>query len=311
MSVGTGRVLLEGVGANREQWLALRSGRISSTVITSITGVNPHKSAYQLWAEWTGKIRDEFEGNEYTELGNILEPYVGALYARRTGREVKPVDTLYAHKDLEWAVATPDFAVGTDEILEVKTGTVRQLQNWADDETPDHYLVQLVWQMGVCGVKTGHLAALLGADPSNFVTRTFNLDFELFNTLLEAAHDFLDCVRKDEPPMPSERDSKLIVQLVKRNSSTKLFTADQTEKLGGVFDELVELRDRKAAVDDEVRQLEAQIKCRENALRVALGDSGDGAFADGRRFRVKRISVPEKVSRAYEYERLYILNGGR
>lgn len=311
MSVGTGRVLLEGVGANREQWLALRSGRISSTVITSITGVNPHKSAYQLWAEWTGKIRDEFEGNEYTELGNILEPYVGALYARRTGREVKPVDTLYAHKDLEWAVATPDFAVGTDEILEVKTGTVRQLQKWADEETPDHYLIQLVWQMGVCGVKTGHLAALLGADPSNFVTRTFELDYELFNALLEAAHDFLDCVRRDEPPMPSERDSKLIVQLAQRNSSTKLFTADQTDKLGGVFDELVELRDRKAAVDDEVRQLESQIKCRENALRVALGDSGDGAFADGRRFRVKRISVPEKVTRAYEYERLYILNGAR
>jgi putative phage-type endonuclease len=311
MSVGTGRVLLEGIGTNKEQWLALRAGKVSSTTITSIVGVNPHKSAYQLWAEWTGKVRDDFSGNEYTELGTLLEPYVGSLYARRTGRDVRASDTLYSHKDLDWAVATPDFVVGGEELLEAKTGTIRQLPKWADEETPDHYLVQLVWQMGVCGVKSGHIAALLGADPTNFVTRSFELDYELFNALLEAGHDFLDCVRRDDPPMPNEKDGKLILELVKRNASTKLFTAEQTEKLGGLFDELVELRERKATLDDESRQLDGQIKCRENALRVALGDSGDGAFADGRRYRVKRISVPERIAAAYEYERLYILNGGR
>jgi putative phage-type endonuclease len=310
MTVGTGRLILDGVSSNRNQWLALRSGKVSSTTITSIVGVNPYKSAYQLWAEWTGKVRDEFAGNEYTELGSLLEPYVGSLYARRTGREVTASDALFAHKDLDWAVATPDFVVGGDELLEAKTGTVRQLSKWADDETPDHYVVQLMWQLGVCGVQNGHLAALLGADPANFVTRTFELDYELFNALLTAADEFLQCVKTDEPPMPNEKDGKLILELVQRNASTRLFTAEQTERLGAIFDELVELRVRKSGLDDEARQLDAQIKRRENALRVALGDSGEGAFADGRRFKVKRVSVPERLASAYEYERLYIINGG-
>lgn len=310
MNLGSGKIVLESVSSHREQWLALRERKITSTSITSIVGVNPFKSAYQLWAEWTGKVTDDFHGNELTELGTVLEPYVGSLFARRTGRQVESLDTLFAHKDLDWALATPDFAVDASELLEVKTGTVRQLPRWADDETPEHYLIQLMWQMGVCGVGVGHLAALLGADPQNFVTRRFELDHELFGALLEAADDFLQRVQKDDPPMPSEKDSKLILQLVKRNASTKLFTSEQTERLGGLFDELVELRDRKAAIDDEVRQLDAQIKTRENALRVALGESGDGAFPDGRRFKVKRISMPQKTVPAYEYERLYILQGG-
>lgn len=310
-AIGTGKILLENVRENREQWQALRAGKVSSTTITSIVGVNPYKSAYRLWAEWTGKVRDEFTGNEFTELGSLLEPYVGSLYARRTGRAVEDCNSLVAHKDLEWAVASPDFLVDGAELLEAKTGTLRQLDKWGDDETPESYLVQLMWQLGVCGVGSGHLAALLGGDPSNFLVRSFDLDFELFNVLLEAADDFLQRVKNDDPPMPSEKDSRLILDLVKRNSSTKLFTAEQTERLGDVFDELVELRNRKTEVDAEARRLEIQVKMRENALRVALGDSGDGAFADGRRFRVKRISVPEKSMPAYEYERLYILGGGR
>lgn len=310
MTIGTGKVLLEGIEEHRDQWLALRQGKVSSTTITTIVGVNPFKSAYRLWAEWTGKVPDDFKGNDYTDLGLILEPYVGELFGKRSGRSVRSFDALVAHKDLEWAVATPDFVVDDAELLEVKTGSVRQLSRWQEEQTPDHYLVQLVWQLGVCGVNNGHLAALLGADPENFFVRSFELDLELFSALLEAADNFLQCVKRDEPPTPSEKDSQLICRLTHRNATTKLFTAEQAEGLSDVFNELRELREEKAELDDKTRQLDIQIKRRENSLKVALGDSGDGAFADGRRYRVKRVCVPERMVAAYEFERLYILNGG-
>lgn len=306
----TGRVLLEEVSRNRDQWLALRERRITGTTITAIAGLNPYKSAYHLWAEWTGKTSDEFRGNDYTDLGTVLEPYVGSLYAKRTGRKVRSLGSLYQHGVIDWALATPDFIVDESELLEAKTATIRQLHKWDDEGTPEHIAIQLQWQLGVLGLERGHIGALIGGDPENFMVRTFDLDHELFSALLELGFDFLEKVQKDEPPEPGERDSKLITQLVKRNNSARLFTSETAEKIGPYFDDLVGLRDRKSELDAEVRKLEAQIKTYENTLKLAAGESSEAAFADGRRYRIKRIECGEKVVPGYSYERLYILDKG-
>lgn len=307
-----GKLILENVSAHREQWLALRDGKITGTAITAIAGVNPYKSALQLWAEWTGKVKNEFTGNDYTDLGTTLEPYVGSLFAKRTGRNVRHADALYQHSDLEWAMATPDFFVGdASELLEVKTGTVRQLEHWQEDNTPDHHLVQLQWQMGVLGVGVGHIAALLGGDPQNFFLRHYEADAELFGALLEIGFEFLEHVKNDTPPAAGKDDAKLIASLVKRNASTKLFTAESADMISPYFEELIELREKKADLDAEVRKIEAQIKLNENTLKLAAAESSEAAFADGRRYRIKRIEIPEKTVPAYSYERLYIIDRGR
>lgn len=306
-----GRIVLENVSSHREQWLAMRHGKVTGTAITAIAGVNPYKSALQLWAEWTGKVKDEFSGNEYTDLGTALEPYVGSLYAKRTGRQVRHADALYRHSDLEWAMATPDFFVDDGELLEVKTGTVRQLEHWIDDNTPDHHAVQLQWQLGVLGIEKGHIGALLGGDPSNFMIRSFDLNYEIFNQLLELGFDFLEKVRTDTPVDPGPGDAKLIADLVKRNNSAKLFTSETADALSPYFDELIELREKKTGLDAEVRRLDALIKLNENTLKLAAGESSEAAFADGRRYRIKRIECGEKVVPGYSYERLYIIDKGR
>lgn len=306
-----GKLILENVSSHRDQWLAMRQGRITGTAITSIAGVNPYKSPLQLWAEWTGKVANDFKGNDFTDLGTALEPYVGQLFGKRTGRAVRHLDALYQHSDLEWAMATPDFLVGEDELLEAKTGTIRQLEHWQEDNTPDHHLLQLQWQMGVLGLERGHIAALLGGDPSNFFVRSFELDHELFGALLELGFQFLENVKCDTPPEPGEHDSKLITKLVRRNASTKLFTAESADVISPYFDELLELREKKSELDAELRKIEAQIKFNENTLKLAAGESTEAAFADGRRYRIKRIEVGEKTVPAYSYERLYIIDRGR
>ncbi|CAB4220269.1 COG5377 Phage-related protein, predicted endonuclease [uncultured Caudovirales phage] len=306
----SGKIVLERVKQNREQWLSLREGKITSTAITCIAGLNPYKSALQLWAEWTGKVKNDFNGNEFTDLGLVLEPYVGSLYARRSGRQVREYDALIQHASLDWALATPDFIVDESELLEVKTGSSRQFAKWEDDETPENYAVQLQWQLGVCGIERGHIAALLGGDPTNLLMRSFELDHELFGSLLELGLDFLHKVKSDEPPAPGDKDSRLITSLINRNSSSKLFSYEQAGMVSEYFNELVALRDQRAQLESEVRRLEAQIKINENCLKLAAGESAEAAFADGRRYRVKRIEVAAKSVAAYQYERLYILNAG-
>lgn len=307
-----GKLLLENVSSSRDQWLALRQGKVSSSVISVIAGLNAYKSPLQLWAEWTGKVTNDFRGNDLTDLGTLLEPYVGQLYGKRTGKPVRSCDALFAHKDIDWAIATPDFWVGEDEsaLLETKTGTVRQLQRWAEEETPDEYLVQLQWQMGVCGVESGCIAALLGGDPSNLITREFVFDAELFSTMLELADGFLQKVKSDIPPEAGALDGGLLARLIKRDGSTYVFDEEREHLVSPYFDELVELRERKSELEAEMKKLDAQIKCNENNLKAASVAS-EMAFRDGRRYRVKRIEVAERVSAAYSYDRVYLLHTGR
>lgn len=302
-----GTILLDSVSSHREQWHALRSGRITSTGIATIAGFNPYKSAYQLWCEWTGRTEDTFTGNDYTEIGLALEPTVGKMFARRAERSVRSVDALIQHHIFDWAVCTPDAMVDESELLEIKTGRHRQMAQWEDDQTPDNYAIQLQWQLGVCGVSRGHIAALFGADPDTFTVRSFDFDEELFATLVETAMDFLDRVKSDDPPLPGANDGRLLKELIHRNGSSKLFTSEEGERLQPYFAELVELRDRKADLDAEVRKLDAQIKMNENTLKLAAGSSSEGVFANGQRYRIKRIECPEKTVPAYSYERLYIL----
>ena len=55
-----GRVLLENIDQNREKWLELRKGKISSSNIPTVAGLSPFKSRLELWAEYTGKNREFF-----------------------------------------------------------------------------------------------------------------------------------------------------------------------------------------------------------------------------------------------------------
>lgn len=303
------KILLRNLKDNHNQWLALREGRVTASVIPVIAGLSQYKSPLQLWAEWTGKVSNNFQGNDLTELGSFLEPFVGNLYAKRTGREVRESDALYQHDLIDWALATPDFWTTGEELLETKTGTLRQLARWADDEVPEEYLAQLQWQMGVTGAKRGHLAALLGGDPSNFIVKTFDFEPEIFSSLLELADVFLTHVKEDKPPEAGAKDSELIVKLIKREPTTYVFDREREHLVSPYFNELIELRDRKSALEAEIKRLDAAIKVNENNLKAA-SCATEMAFADGRRYRVKRIEVAEKVVPAYAYERVYLLNTG-
>jgi putative phage-type endonuclease len=307
-----GKILLENISTSREQWLALRSGKVSSSVISVIAGLNSYKSPLQLWAEWTGKVQDNFRGNDLTDLGSFLEPYVGQLYSKRSSKPVRSCDALFAHKDIDWAIASPDFWVGDGEesILETKTGTIRQLQRWADEETPDEYLAQLQWQMGVCGVERGTIAALLGGDPGNLILREFKFDAEVFSTMLELADAFLQHVKKDTPPEAGALDGELLTKLIKRDAGTYVFDEEREPLVSPYFEELCELREQKSALEAEMKKLDVGIKTAENNLKAA-SCATEMAFRDGRRYRVKRIEVAERVAAAYSYDRVYILNAGR
>lgn len=208
--------MLEDVKQNREKWLQLKEKTVGSSDIVTVCGLNPYKSRLELWAEKTGRMGSDDE-NEYMRLGTYMEPFIAEMFGRAKDVEVRPANTLYRHKKLDWAVASPDFFTADfqvdTEIVECKNVNIRAAHQWEDGNIPNYAHMQVIWQLGVLGLPVGHIAALIGASPDMFYTPKVEFSSELFEQMLDMANNFLDLVRRDVPPAARAEDVKLLEQM--------------------------------------------------------------------------------------------------
>lgn len=319
----TGKVLLENITENKNQWLALREGKVSSSNIAVIAGLSRFKSPLELWAEWTGKVKNEFIGNDATELGTVLEPFVAKLFEKRTCRPVEHVNKLYQHKDVDWAIASPDYfikpydtaSLDNNEILEIKTGSYRQLDKWKDGKAPDEYVVQVYWQLGVLGLDKGVISPFLGLDVAGEVNDVeIEFDKEFFSLLLEKADNFRQLVKHDIPPEASVEDSSIIRKLYDRHGKISKLTSAESITVSHILAEinahkkvLKTYRDQIHIIDtyrDQIRIINDKRKKAENSLKLMMRDSDVFELIDGRKIKLARIKIEERISSAYEYDRL-------
>ena len=125
-----------------------RNKYIGGSDIPTIMNLNPFKKRFNLLLAKADLIHDDFDGNEYTEYGNILEPQIRnycSEYFDTIFREDKLiVGDLRSHVD------------GYDgmQILEIKTTS--KIHNKLDDYKT--YLVQLLFYMQNYGCEFGTLA---------------------------------------------------------------------------------------------------------------------------------------------------------
>ena len=305
------KALVTNITENREAWLEARKGKISSSNIAIVAGQNQYKSRLELWLEFTGKRVDTFEGNDFTDLGIALEPFVGKLFAKKYGLQVEPANALYQHPNFDWAVASPDDLVyrdgALDGICEIKTATERSLHKWLDDACPTAYQIQLMWQMGVCGIQRGWVAGLVGGDPRNFFTPAFAYDDSVFDQLLEMGARFLDMVASDTPPNPGPGDSKLITALLgEPGSAVVQLDDDTTAELIPHVEAIQNLQAVKKGLNAELKERDEELKAHQNFIRMRMGDAGAAILADGTAIKLCSVNVGEKIVAPYSYVRMTV-----
>ena len=143
----------ESVKQDRERYLG-------GSDIPIIMNLSPFKSRYDLLLEKAGCKENTFEGNIYTEYGNIMEPkireYINSDLSIKfiEGKHVREAQGdeiigVRIHTDGE---RVDEFENG--EILEIKTTS--NIHNRVDDYKI--YLVQLLFYMVNCGAPYGRLA---------------------------------------------------------------------------------------------------------------------------------------------------------
>ena len=193
--IGLGRLFGTHPSGSAE-WLADRVGAVGGSDIGVICGKSPYKSALTLWAQRTGRIKED-EVNASMLIGTIIEPSIVSLF------EFYNPELTVHHPGHTWAMnmddrmrANPDGFIenefGDTSILEIKYTK----QHWK--ELPEHYRYQVIWYQTVTGLHEPATVAAITAD--GYQEFRVEFDKDLSNWMLEQANTFLECVEHDIEP---------------------------------------------------------------------------------------------------------------
>jgi hypothetical protein len=189
------------VEENRDKYLG-------GSDIPCIMGLSPFKTRYQLLCEKAGLWTDDFQGNAYTEFGNIMEQKI-----RDYINSTMPFNAQFE----EGKVINGDIRCHTDGfnghcVLEIKTTS----QVYATAEEHKRYLVQLLLYMQENHVENGLLAVYLrdntfdtDFDPAKL--SVFEVTLQDYQSLMGEVNYEIERFRKDlarlkENPLLSEED---------------------------------------------------------------------------------------------------------
>ena len=166
-----------------------RDKYIGGSDIPIIMGISPFKTRFDLLLEKAGLKENDFNGNEYTEYGNILEPkirdYINnqCLSKKIYKEDKKIIDDIRCHVD----------GFNGETVLEIKTTS--QVHDNVDDYKI--YLVQLLFYMQYMNVDKGLLAVYERPDDFNEEfdenrLKTYYISIDNYKEMIEQINKAVD-----------------------------------------------------------------------------------------------------------------------
>lgn len=189
----------------KTEWLKHRQAGIGGSDASCIAGLNPWKSAIQLYMDKKEENPQE-QKSLRMELGNRLEGLVAELFTEATGLKVRNLNGILKNDKYPFALANIDRAiVGEKAFLECKTTNSYALKEW-EEGVPAHYEIQCLHYMAITGATHCYIAALIGN--SDFIWHKIERDQETIDYLMQIEKDFWENnIEKDVVPMPDGSDA--------------------------------------------------------------------------------------------------------
>jgi len=197
----------------KDEWLKLRRQGIGGSDVSAILGINPWKTAMDVWLEKTGEFSaDDEPDNEKMYWGNMLEDIVAREFMAITGLKVRRRNAILKHKQYPFMIANVDrLVVGQSAGLECKTAGQYLADDWAMG-VPEYYLPQVQHYMTVTGYKAWYVAVLIGGQ--EFKYYRISRDNSFIRELIQAEIEFWRLVEAKIPP-PID-GTKASTELVKK-----------------------------------------------------------------------------------------------
>jgi putative phage-type endonuclease len=274
----TGAPARQHASGDRTEWLRWRRGGIGASDIAGIAGVSPWASPWSVWVDKVGLVDlDDDDASDQMILGQDLEPVIIRWFERRrrglwvAGRQFRAV-----HPELDWARATLDGLIleegsdALDSALAVFESKYDAGSRW--DEIPEHYRLQVQWQLFVTGLDVAELAVMhMAFGRPRFEIYEVPRDQRLIGRLVKRAERFwTDHVAAGVPPL-ADGHRATTAALADAWIDPEHTPAVNVRSLEHVVDELRGLRAAR-------KELDADIERDENLLKAALGTYTEGCI---------------------------------
>ena len=271
--------------APREQWLEARQSGLGASDMSTIAGVNPYKSTYELWLDKTGRAPIK-PTTRRMQMGNILEPVVRTIFEEETGLTVQPCGLLES-VDHPFLRCTPDGIIPSEgKGFEAKTTNWRNKDDWESGEVADHAEVQSQASMAVTGLPGWYAAAIIDGNPDDFHYQLVRRNQELIDTLVEMAARFWhDHVLKDVAPPITALDLD-VIKLLNRDAKRPAKEAPANE----VATALSEYRAAAAA-----EKLAKNAKDAAQAKLITIAGDAEEVTVDG----IKQFTYKQTTRKGY------------
>lgn len=276
------KTVVKTAGLSREEWLKYRTKGIGGSDVSIIAGMNPFKSAHQLWLEKTGQAEPEQTDSEYAHFGTLLEPIVRREFTERTGIKVRRKHMLLQSGDYPFMLADLDGVInenGEQAVFEAKTASAYKQEVW-EDGVPAPYILQVQHYMAVTGAKKAYIAALVGGN--RFYCHAVERDGEMIGKIIAMEKYFWEThVLDGAEPVPDGSEA-----------TTNYFNSRFREPNG----ETIELPQEALSVcmeydrlSEELKKLEEAKNAAANRLKSYLKEAEAGTVG-GRKVTWKLIS---------------------
>lgn len=262
-------------------WLSARTKGIGGSDIGAICGVSPFSSARQVYFSKTGQFEEATKPGaaslERMHFGHLLEPIVANEFAARTGKKLITVDATFRHKDYQWALANVDRLIVDDNgvpygILECKTTSEYNNEEWEQGDILMSYIYQLNWYMWILDIKYGAFACLVGGNKF-YHYEVFRNDELIRDTLIPTADNFWhnNVLALHEPELQATDTDYANDTYAEVEKNSEVFLSDDaTNDLARV---VVECKSK-------IKELETTLKEAQNRLKDRLKDHEIGYCAD-------------------------------
>lgn len=282
-----------------EKFQDVRRGKLGSSDIAAICGLNPWRTPLQVYFELCGLVPPQ-EENRAMRLGKAMEPVVAQEFAIEHPSCI--VEDPKSSWIRDWSIATPDRLVCTpetkdmvtrfDSILECKTTGAHMKKSW-ESGIPDLYQCQVHWQMGLTGRRHAYIAALIGG--REYIDYELQFDEAVFSQLWELGEKFMERVKTLTPPDPVGADLDTIKQVFNEPVIESIELNSEAEEMAR---KLLEARARVGEAENEKEKIESW-------MRLALGNAAKGI---GQRYNVtlKTVKKDSYVVKKQEYTQLKV-----
>ena len=247
---------------SHDEWLQRRFESIGASESGSILGINPWKTAVDVFYEKVNKVTD-FPDNLNMWLGRALEPDIKKRFEEETGYKVRNDHKIRVDREFDFITTNLDgMVVGEKVPVEYKA-----LGRW-DGEIPDYYFSQVQHQIMVSESEYAYFVVLVLSSQKSFIVQKIERNEEFIGLMREEEVSFWnENVMTNTPPDPETiDDAKKVYEDSVQGSKITIDDANIINKIILLAETKAELKEKKSLCDNLQKEIMETMK--ENEVLV-------------------------------------------